>query len=295
MESEGPERTLLAAPQRHNWAGTGDSTTLRTSEKSSEDTSGRPAGASGNHPMTPQPGAAPERRTCPAFWRCARAAGVRGPGEPPDVVLVESSGRDYPHGAGLALHLGRGLKCRPSASPTGRCWPPDPSRPTRPGHGRSSDSVGRPSRCICAPRRHPPRHRPHGVEHLSGRCAPGRAHRDCRGAHPGTSARPGALPARCALRRRRASPGAERKPPESTGITTAVQRRSGSPAVGRQASCRPRHTYPRRRVGAGGTPVNAVIRVTAVTAVNAHQLLPGNTDSQMDILPRWSPLGDRTG
>jgi deoxyribonuclease V len=37
-------------------------------------------------------------------------AGVRGLAEPPDVVLVNATGRDHPRGAGLALHLGAKLE-----------------------------------------------------------------------------------------------------------------------------------------------------------------------------------------
>jgi deoxyribonuclease V len=57
-------------------------------------------------------------------------AAVRALGQPPDVLLVDATGRDHPRCAGLALHLGAVLDC-PTIGVTHRPlvaegeWPPD--------------------------------------------------------------------------------------------------------------------------------------------------------------------------
>jgi deoxyribonuclease V len=57
-------------------------------------------------------------------------AAVRALAEPPDVLLVNATGRDHPRRAGLALHLGRVLNL-PTVGVTHRTlvaagdWPPD--------------------------------------------------------------------------------------------------------------------------------------------------------------------------
>ena len=52
---------------------------------------------------------------------------------PPDVLLLDATGRDHQRGAGLALHLGANSACPPWASPitsvddASRCWQTAPN------------------------------------------------------------------------------------------------------------------------------------------------------------------------
>ena len=78
--------------------------------------------------------------------RAARRPGPRAggpqPRHPPDVLIVDATGRDHPRRAGLATHLGAQLRSRPSASPTAPC--------ARTASGRSTSAAPTPRSCSTA-------------------------------------------------------------------------------------------------------------------------------------------------
>jgi deoxyribonuclease V len=67
-------------------------------------------------------------------------AAVRGLAEPPDVALVDATGRDHPRGAGLALHLGAVLDL-PTVGVTHRPLLADGDWPDAPERGAAAPLV----------------------------------------------------------------------------------------------------------------------------------------------------------
>jgi hypothetical protein len=120
---------------------------------------GPPPTWAGGAPAAPPPPAAPVDRTCPACWRCGSGRCWPRPyaGCPRTHVRTccwwTPPGGTTRTGPGSRSTSARCSRCRPWASPTGRCWPPGSGPRTRRTPPARCCSTVRWSATGCAPGR----------------------------------------------------------------------------------------------------------------------------------------------